>query len=140
MKKITLYILTALATLTLSAHIANAADMSEIIDVKRNITLSDDEKVYKDYYISAPNGGGLRKNMVVKATRKVAVKNSSQKVVGQFSTVIGTMKIIHVEDNVAVAREISLKSRDEDPMLEQIGIMIGDKIDTTDSFIDNKKK
>ena len=40
---------------------------------------------------------------------------------------------------VAVAREYKLLSRDELPMLEQVGIMTGDRIDLQGSFIDNSK-
>jgi len=38
-----------------------------------------------------------------------------------------------------VAREYQLMSREDEPMLEQIGIMTGDRIDLQGSFIDNKK-
>ncbi|MNT72328.1 hypothetical protein D3C72_2109140 [compost metagenome] len=40
---------------------------------------------------------------------------------------------------MAVAREFELLSRDELPMLEQIGIMNGDRIDLQGSFIDTSK-
>lgn len=112
----------------------------EIVDVRRNITLANEDKVYKDYYLNAGESSSLRKNLIVKATRKITVKNPAQKVIGDFKTTVGLLKIIHVEGGVAVAREVSLTPRDEDPMLEQIGIMLGDQVDLKDSYIDNKKK
>ncbi|MEQ1723651.1 MAG: hypothetical protein ABL930_10780, partial [Pseudobdellovibrio sp.] len=36
-----------------------------VVDVKRNITLADEDPVYKDFYINAGEGTSLRKNMVV---------------------------------------------------------------------------
>ncbi len=112
---------------------------SEIVDVRRNITLSDDEVPTKDFYIKVADGGGLKKNMVVKATRKLNVKDTSQKPVGDFNTVVGLVKIIHVEGTVAIAREFKLLPRTDQPMLEQIGIMTGDQIDLSDSFVDTSK-
>lgn len=115
-----------------------AADI-EVVNVKRNITLSDTEKVYKDYYLNAGDSSPLRKNMIVKATRKITVKNAGQKIVGDFHTTVGLLKIIQVEGNVAIAREANLVPRENEAMLEQIGIMVGDQIDIKDSYIDNKK-
>jgi hypothetical protein len=113
---------------------------NEIVDVRRNITLSDDEAVAKDFYIRlTDSAGSFKKNLVIKATRKVNVKDTSLKSVGDFHTVVGLLKIIHVEGSVAVAREFKLIPRTDQPMLEQIGIMTGDEIDLSESFIDTTK-
>lgn len=113
------------------------AETLEIVDVKRNIPLAESEPVYKDFYIKGITG--LKKNMVVKAVRKVAVKDVMLKPVGDFVAVVGLLKIIQVSDSIAVAREFKLVSRDNEPMLEQIGIMVGDEIDVRDSFNDTSK-
>jgi hypothetical protein len=112
---------------------------SEIVDVRRNITLSEDEVPIKDFYIKIADSGGLKKNLVVKAVRKINVKDSGLKSVGDFMATVGLLKIIHVEGKVAVAREFKLVPRDNEPMLEQIGIMTGDEIDLSDSYIDTSK-
>lgn len=113
---------------------------NEIVDVRRNITLSDDEAVAKDFYIRLTDSvGSFKKNLVIKATRKINVKDTSLKSVGEFRTVVGLLKIIHVEGSVAVAREFKLIPRTDQPMLEQIGIMTGDEIDLSESFIDTTK-
>jgi hypothetical protein len=52
---------------------------------------------------------------------------------------VGQLKVISVQGRLAVAREYQLMSREDEPMLEQIGIMTGDRIDLQGSFIDNKK-
>ena len=115
-----------------------ALDMS-VVEVKRNITLSDDDPVYKDFYINAGDGSPLRKNMVVNVKRKVSIKDFGSKTIGDFEAAVGQLKIIHVGNKVSVAREFKLTPRDEEPMLEQTGIMIGDKVDLEKSFIDNTK-
>lgn len=117
-----------------------ASDSIEVVDVRRNIQLADTDPVYKDFYLNASDSSGLKKNLVVKATRKITVKNQGSKIIGTFKTTVGLLKIIQVDGGVAVARLFELTPRDEHPMLEQTGIMIGDQIDMDGSFIDNKKK
>ncbi|UYL10011.1 hypothetical protein B9G69_005400 [Bdellovibrio sp. SKB1291214] len=120
------------------ARAASAANT--IVDVRRNITLANDEEPYKDFYIAIDGGSGLKKNLVVTAVRKINVRDASgANAVGEITVPVGQLKIIAVYDKVAVAREFNLLSRDELPMLEQVGIMTGDKIETRGSFIDNSK-
>lgn len=116
----------------------NAQEIS-VVDVKRNITLTDDDTVYKDYYLNAGDGSALRKNMVVLVKRKINIKDAGTKSVGNFEAVVGQLKIIQIGDKVSVAREHKLIPRDEEAVLEQIGIMSGDRIDLKGSFIDNTK-
>jgi hypothetical protein len=111
----------------------------EVVDVKRNIPLAESEPVFKDYYIKVSSKSDLKKNQVVKAVRKVTVKDFSQKAIGDFTTTVGLLKIIQVSDTIAVAREFKLIPRHDEPMIEQIGIMVGDEIDTADSFTDQSK-
>lgn len=110
-----------------------------VIDVRRNITLADTDTVYKDFYINAGDSSALRKNMIVNVKRKINVKDASTKSVGDIETVVGQVKIIHIGAKVSVAREHRLLPRDQEPMLEQIGIMAGDRVDLAGSFIDNSK-
>jgi hypothetical protein len=110
-----------------------------VVDIKRNITLADEDTVYKDFYINAGDGTSLRKNMVVNVKRKINVKDAGTKSVGDFETTVGQLKIIQIGNKVSVAREFKLLSRDEEAMIEQIGIMSGDRIDLTGSYIDNTK-
>ncbi|WP_373998205.1 hypothetical protein [Bdellovibrio bacteriovorus] len=134
MKFITLILL--LAGFTMKSQ---AADIT-IVDVRRNITMSEDDTVYKDFYINAGPSSGLKKNLVVTAVRKLNIRDASgANAVGEITVPVGQLKIIAVYDKVAVAREYTLLSRDELPMLEQIGMMTGDRIDLQGSFIDNSK-
>jgi hypothetical protein len=118
---------------------AYAADGS-VVDIRRNITLSETDPVYKDFYINMGAGSGLKKNMVVTAVRKINIRDASgANAVGEIFVPVGQLKIIAIFEKVAVAREYTLLSRDELPMLEQIGIMTGDAIEVKGSFIDNSK-
>jgi hypothetical protein len=118
---------------------ANAAELS-VIDVRRNITLSEEDTVYKDFYLSGGTETGLKRNMVVTAVRKLNIRDASgANSFGEIQVPVGQLKIIAVYDKIAVAREFTLLSRDELPMLEQIGIMNGDKIEIKGAFIDTSK-
>lgn len=116
-----------------------SADEILIVDVRRNITLADEDSVYKDFYINAGEGSGLKKNLVVFVKRKIAVKDQAAKSIGNFETIVGQIRIIHVDGKVAVGREYKLQPRDSEPMLEQIGMMTGDRIDLAGSFVDSAK-
>ncbi|GIL18495.1 MAG: hypothetical protein BroJett040_22460 [Oligoflexia bacterium] len=112
----------------------------QIIDVRRNIPMSDDEPVYKDFIINAGTNQGLKDNQVVTAKRKLGIKDATgTQSYGDIMVPVGQLKIIFISDRIAVAREYKNISRDEEPMLEQTGMMSGDKIDTAGSFIETRK-
>lgn len=111
-----------------------------IVDVRRNITLADDDVVYKDFYISGGEGDGLKKNLVVTAVRKMQIRDANgSNSYGEIEIPVGQIRIVGTYGKVSVAREYKLLSRDELPMLEQTGLMVGDKIDLKGSFVDNAK-
>lgn len=106
------------------------ADEPRIIDVRRNIPLSDNEPIYKDFYIKM-DPGALKVDAVVTAVRKVSIREATGlSPLGDLTIPVGQLKIIFIENNLAVARESKLLSRDALPMLDQIGIMTGDVIET----------
>lgn len=120
-------------------HESKANDIT-VVDVRRNITLADGDKVYKDFYINAGTAAGFKKNLVVTAARKLNVRDASgANAVGEIVVPVGQLKVIAVFDRITVAREYTLLSREELPMLEQVGIMTGDRIELKGSFVDNKK-
>lgn len=117
---------------------AFSGDIS-IVDVRRNIPLSDEEPAYKDFYLNAGDGSGLKKNLVVTAVRKLTVRDSAgSQAFGDIDIPVGQLRVIAVFGKVAVAREYKLLSRDDQPMLEQIGLMVGDRIELKGSFVDDK--
>ncbi len=123
----------------LFSYEAFAAELS-VFDIHRNIPLSDEEPIYKDYYINAGDEAGLKKNLVIKAVRRVPMRDASgSQIMGELLVPVGQLKVIFVQPKLSVARLYKLMSRDELPMLDQEGILIGDQVDLQGSFIDNKK-
>lgn len=106
------------------------AEEVRVVDVRRNITLSDTDKVYKDFYISGGSEIGMKNGSLLLATRKVNIRDASGSTnIGEITIPVGELKVIAVYDKVTVARQVKLLERDELPMLEQRGIMTGDLIE-----------
>lgn len=116
------------------------ANELKVVDVRRNIPLRDEDPVYRDFYINGGAGSGLKPNLVVTAVRKTTIRDpSGMQALGEMNVPVGQLRVIFVQDNIAVAREFKSLSRDDLPMLEQIGIMSGDILDLKGSFIEKRK-
>ena len=119
---------------TLSAQ----AESMTVVNVRSNIAMSDEDPVYRDYVIDVKDSSSLKKNLVVLIRRKVSLKNSDAKDVGDVVTAVGQLKIIHVDKKVAVAREYKIVPRENEITLDYTSIMVGDEVDLTGAFIDSK--
>lgn len=123
-----------LLVVTLSAQ----AESMTVVNVRSNIAMSDEDPVYRDYVIDVKDSNSLKKNLVVLIKRKVSLKNSDAKDVGDVETAVGQLKIIHVDKKVAVAREYKIVPRENEITLDYTNIMVGDEVDLTGAFIDSK--
>ncbi|MGE0631294.1 MAG: hypothetical protein AB7O96_02725 [Pseudobdellovibrionaceae bacterium] len=131
----------AIVLITLLASNLAHARNAYIFDVKRNIPMSEYEPIYKDYYINAGTADGLKTNLVFDVIRYVSLKDLTSQGQGEALTVpVGQLKVLFAQDTVAVARLVRLYSREDLPILDQVGIMVGDRISLKDSFVDKKSK
>lgn len=106
------------------------ADEISIFEVRRNIPLSDNDPVYKDFYIKGAESGKLKKNQTYTVTRKVTMRDAAgSQVMGEIQAPVGQLKIIAIYGKIAVAREVKLFTREELPMLDNPWFMIGDSLD-----------
>ena len=111
-----------------------------IMNAKRNIQLAEDDIIFKDYYLNAGTQAGIKKNTLLNVYRRQIIYDSTgTQNMGELKTIVGQLKVIAVDQNIAVARETVLASRESEPMLDQIGIMIGDSAEISTAPIDNKK-
>jgi len=116
------------------------SDELNVIQVHRNIPLSDEETAYKDIYISGGSDSGLKNNLVVQVLRKVIVKDATgSQSFGEIMVPVGQIKVIFVGPKVSVAREYKPANKDTVPALDQVGIQLGDSIELKGSFTDNNK-
>lgn len=123
------------------APLKTLAQELSIVEVRRNITLADTDPVYKDFYINGGEADGLKKNLVITAVRKIQVRDSNgSQSYGEIQVPVGQLKVIATYGKVSVAREFKLLSREDLPMLEQIGLMSGDRIELKGAFQDSTKR
>ncbi len=110
-----------------------------IIEVRTNIPLAEKDPMYRDFFINSGYSAGLKKNMKVTALRKTVARDATgTQSYGDVKIPVGFLKIIFVGEKFSVAREVSLLPRDNLPMLEQTGIMIGDQVELKGATVDNR--
>lgn len=128
-------LLTVISCIHLGGHLAKA-DI-QVIQVRRNIPLSDDEPVYKDYYLSAGKKAGLRVNLVLPVWRWVNLRENSQAQDQSMKIMepIGWLKVIFVQDQLSVARLYQSADYEKGPVFDQPGIMIGDIVSLQNSYM-----
>lgn len=106
------------------------ADVVTIFDVRNTLPLSNAEPLFRDYYINAGSERGLRAGMIVTVRRKMALYDSYRnKSPGDLHIQVGKVKIILVQDGLAVARDHAAISRTTHPLLEYDFVMAGDELD-----------
>lgn len=113
----------------LYSSIGKSNDYS-IISIKKNITLSDDEPVFHDLIINAGENFGLKKGQLYVAFRRVGIKDDSGvQSFGEIDIPIGEVKILSVFSRVAIARQVKLYPREENPIVDIFGLMGGDHVE-----------
>ncbi len=109
----------------------------QVIQVKRNIPLSDEELVYKDYYLSGGAKEGLRLHLVVPVTRWVNLRDNNQAAEQSTKMLepVGWLQIIFIQDRFSVARLYESVNYASSPVLDQPGVLIGDAVSLERSYI-----
>lgn len=109
-------------------NVAQAENIS-VVDVKRNIQMSESEPAYRDYYINAGSNQGFKKDMVVHVVRKKIVHDSTgTKSYGELELPVGELKIIFANERLSIAREQKSIDLAKSPVLDQNAIMVGDSV------------
>ncbi len=131
----------AYLALTLSIFEAKAQSVNQsltIFDARKSLALSDDEPVFRDFYINGGSEQGLREGMVITVTRQISLYDRFQnRSPGELKVEVGEVRIIYVQQGLAVAREHRLYSRDQRPLLENNFIMLGDRLQLKSARIES---
>ena len=115
----------------MASIISSVAQAKEatVFDVRRPIAMDNSEVPPKDYYINAGTKDGLKKGMIILVNRRMNLYDQYQnKSPGDLVVPIGQLKIIHIQDDVAVARLEEIKSREALPTVEFDAVMVGDRV------------
>lgn len=83
----------------------------------------------KNYFINMGSSSGLYEGSEVDVIRRVSTFNSlTEKIYQDMKFKIATLKVIHVERNLAVATLKSLVPSKKMPIVDVKGVMIGDSV------------
>lgn len=133
MKKIHLPILFLLFSV-LEVQVQAADGEAVVIEVKKNIQLSKNEKVYKNFFINGGENLGLKKGHIVDVLRRVPFHDPLKNIsVGDIRVKVGELEIIHADGQLSVARQIGLEDPENRPVLDYEAVMVGDRLDLASS-------
>ncbi|MBU6375479.1 MAG: hypothetical protein KGQ59_05745 [Bdellovibrionales bacterium] len=87
----------------------------------------------KDYFINVGTAQGIRNGTVLEVSRKMPTYDLlGEKLYKEIVFPIGTVKVIHVEAGVAIARLEKLFASDKTPVSSPRAIMVGDLVRKAD--------
>lgn len=121
-----------LKLLIVSLIIAAPAAQAEltIFDVRKNLPMSDTDKVYRDFYVNGGTESGIAVGMIITVQRRMPLYDTYQnRSAGDLDLKVAKIKIIHVQKGLSVARIHSEYNRDNSPLLEDNFVMVGDRLD-----------
>ncbi len=112
-----------------------------VFDVRRPLSFENGQDLPKDFYINAGIEVGLKVGMTVGVNRRQTLYDPFQnKSPGDLIIPVGRLKIIHVQDNIAVARLEEISSRQDLPTLDVDAIMVGDRLDMATAKMGSGKR
>lgn len=101
-----------------------------VIEVKKSIQLTKNEKVYKNFFINGGENLGLKKGHTVDVLRRVPFHDPLKNIsVGDIRVKVAELEIIHADGLLSVARQIQLEDPENRPVLDFEAVMVGDRLD-----------
>jgi hypothetical protein len=127
-KLFTLLILLSIPATTLISRATGAADYV-VYSVYKELDLGfEGEKPEKDFYVNMGTAQGVKPGTVLKAYRRMSTYDlMSEKLYRDVSFPIARLKVIHVENNAAVAR--LEKMLPDTPAYSPHAVMVGDLVE-----------
>ncbi len=120
-----LFLIALISLLTFKAE----AKEVQIIEIRKNLQLSNDETVFTDYYLNAGDDLGIKPGTTFVLYRRVNVIDRLGSNQGRaLSIPVGKIRIIYVAKDLSVARLDTLEKNENTPILEHRGVMLGDLI------------
>jgi hypothetical protein len=117
-----------LVTLSLLAFTWSADSRPRVANVIRQIPMTNQAPLLRDIIIQG--AAGLEVGQKVGVVRPTAVRNMAMsEELGALNIPVGMLEIIFTQGELAVAREVEVFSREKMPLIEFMGIMVGDQID-----------
>jgi hypothetical protein len=87
------------------------------------------ETPLKDYYLNMGSSNGLHEGSRVDVIRKFSTYDSiTEKLFREVQFKVATLKVIHVESGIAVARMDKMVPFEKNPAIAIKGVMLGDSV------------
>jgi len=119
-----------IALFILAQSLSVRAKEATVFNVYRPLAMENGENPPKDYYINAGSQDGLRVGMLVSVTRRQTLYDPYQnKSPGELSVQVGLLRVVHVQNEISVARLESLNDSSFRPVLDLATILVGDRVD-----------
>lgn len=120
---------------------ARAEQVVTIFEVRKNLSMSDNDPVYRDFYVNGGSEVGLTQGTIMTVRRRLPLYDSYQnRSAGDLELRVAKVKVIHVQRGLAVVRLHSEFTRDQSPLLEDNFIMVGDLLDLNSASSDKGDK
>jgi len=100
-----------------------------VFGTKTEFPMSNKKTVMKDFYVNIGHAQGVKIGTKLDAYRTITTadevnnKNSSN-----ITFIVATLKVIHAEENISVARLESVNSLDNTPIGVFLSVMVGDMV------------
>ena len=122
------YVFVIMNILAFSA--TSLAEEFNVYQVYRAVDLGEsDVSPPKDIFINMGSQQGIKKGSILDVYRKISsFDNLTQKHMGDSMIPVGRVKVIHVDDKIAIARADKFVSVDQEPALLPQAVMIGDVV------------
>lgn len=136
-------ILIFLGSFSLAFLFVNSASAKEvqIIEMRKGLTLKNNEKLPTDYFLNAGSELGIKPGTVFTLYRRLSVLDRFGGTQARpLSVPVGKIKIIYTAKNISVARLHELEGAQNLPALEYRGIMLGDLIHVGSAELDSSDK
>ncbi|MGK5089515.1 hypothetical protein WDW86_18340 [Bdellovibrionota bacterium FG-2] len=120
----TIICLTAVMGSPFYAH----SEDSTVYSVFRGLDLGNaGEAPQKDYYVSAGTVSGVHEGTVLEVFRKNTTYDTlTEKLYREVTFPIATLKVIHAESHVAIARLEKMLPQEKSPAISPVAVMLGD--------------
>lgn len=111
-----------------------------IFDIRRNLPLTENEQVYRDYYVNLGTDDGVKEGAVLAVYRRLPVTDVYRnKTHTDLVVPLGHIKVILAQRSMSVARLASLVDQAQIPVVQYEKIMLGDRVELSSQLAADSK-
>jgi hypothetical protein len=111
---------------------ANAEANYRVYGIRTDFPMQDDQHVLKDFYITMGSSQGVKVGTQLDVYRSVPTSDEmNQKNAQNITFKIAHLKVIHVENSVAVARLLDMTPSKDTPNGIYANVMVGDAVEVS---------